>query len=115
MPGYQHTQVRSAGFGSAQFSVFEALFSFSWEVDVWGRIRAFREAANQEVHAAHADLRAARLSLAARVAQNYFALLEANLQTQVAEQSVTDRGTIASLVQGRFERGLARGLDVRLL
>lgn len=114
IPGYQHTQVRSTGFGSAQFSVFEALFNLSWEVDVWGRIRAFREAAKQEAHAASADLQAARLSLAARVAQNYFALLEANLQTEVAEQSVADRGAIVSLVQGRFDRGLARGLDVRL-
>jgi len=113
-PGYQNTQVRNLGFGSAQFSVFETLFNLSWEVDVWGRIRAFREASIQEAHAVSADFQAARLSLAARVAQNYFALLEANLQTQVAEQSVADRGAIASLVQGRFEGGLARGLDLRL-
>ncbi len=36
-PAYQYTQIRSAGFGSAQFSVFEAMFSLSWELDVWGR------------------------------------------------------------------------------
>ncbi|TXI22963.1 MAG: efflux transporter outer membrane subunit [Nitrosomonas sp.] len=113
-PGYQQSQIKSAGFGSAQFSVFETLFNLSWEVDVWGRIRAFREASIQEVHAVRADLQAARLSLAARVAQSYFLLLEAKLQTQVAEQSVVDRGVIASLVQARFERGLVRGLDVRL-
>ncbi|HMU63870.1 MAG: efflux transporter outer membrane subunit [Nitrosomonas sp.] len=113
-PGYQQSQIRSAGFGSAQFSVVETLFNLSWEVDVWGRIRAFREASIQEVHAMRADLQAARLSLAARVAQSYFLLLEANLQTRVAEQSVLDRGVIASLVQARFERGLVRGLDVRL-
>lgn len=112
--GYQQTQVRSAGFGSAQFNVFETMFNLSWEVDVWGRIRAFREASVREAHAASADFQAAQLSLAARVAQSYFALLEAKLQIQVAEQSVVDRGAIASLTQGRFERGLARGLDVRL-
>lgn len=70
-PGYQYTQVRSAGFGSAQYSVFEALFNLSWEADIWGRIRSFREAARQEVEATNADFQAARLSLAARVAQNY--------------------------------------------
>lgn len=114
-PGYQQAQVRSAGFGSAQFNVFETMFNLSWEVDVWGRIRAFREASVREAHAASADFQAARLSLAARVAQSYFALLEAKLQIQVAEQSVVDRGTIANLIQARFERGLARGLDVRLV
>jgi len=113
-PGYQHTQVRSAGFGSARFGVFEGLFNLSWEVDLWGRIRAFREAAVREVQATQADFESAKLSLAARVAQTYFVLLEAQQQTRVAARSVTDRSTIASLVQGRFERGLTRGLDVRL-
>lgn len=114
VPGYQHSQVRNAGFGSAQFSVFETLFSLSWEIDVWGRIRDSRRAAAQEVEAAHFDYQAAQLSLAARIAQNYFALQEAVLQTHVAMQSVSDRSIIANLVQGRFDRGLARGLDVRL-
>ncbi len=112
-PGYQYTQIRSAGFGSAQFSVFEAMFNLSWEVDVWGRIRAARTASLLDADATGADYDAARLSLAARVAQNYFALIEARLQTQVAEQSVTDRGNIARITQGRFEQGLVRGLDVR--
>ena len=106
--------MRNAGFGSAQFSVFEGLFNLSWELDVWGRVRDFRQAAVQEAEAAHADFQAAQLSLTARITQNYFALQEAKLQTQVAVQSVEDRGVIAHLVQGRFKRGLARGLDVRL-
>ncbi|PTN10935.1 NodT family efflux transporter outer membrane factor (OMF) lipoprotein [Nitrosomonas aestuarii] len=113
-PGYQHTQVRSAGFGAAQFSVFEGLFNLSWELDVWGRIRDFRQAAAREADAVHADFETVRLSLAARIAQHYFMLQEAKLQTQVAAHSVEDRGVIANLVQGRFTRGLARGLDVRL-
>ncbi len=112
-PDYQYTQIRSAGFGSAQFSVFEAMFNLSWELDVWGRIRAARTASLLDADATGADYDAARLSLAARVAQNYFALLEARLQTQVAEQSVTDRSNIARVTQGRFEQGLVRGLDVR--
>lgn len=112
-PGYQYTQIRSAGFGSAQFSVFETMFDLSWELDVWGRIRAARTASLLDADATGADYNAARLSLAARVAQNYFALIEARLQTQVAEQSVTDRGNIARITQGRFEQGLVRGLDVR--
>ncbi|MDC8445185.1 MAG: TolC family protein [Nitrosomonas sp.] len=87
-PAYQYTQIRSAGFGSAQFSVFEAMFNLSWELDVWGRIRAARTASLIDVEAAGADYNAARFSLAARVAQHYFALLEARLQTRVAEQSV---------------------------
>ena len=46
------------------------------------------------------DLNGARLSLAARIAQSYFDLAEARLQSSVAEQSVKDRRTIVQLVRG---------------
>lgn len=113
-PGYERAQVRDAGFGSSEFGAFEALFDLRWELDVWGRIRDFQEAAVREADAAERDYHAARLSLAARTAQSYFDLAEAKLQTQVAEQSIRDRRTIVELVRGRFARGLTRGLDLSL-
>ena len=93
---------------------FSLPFNLSWEIDLWGRIRATQEAAEAELGATLEDLENARLSLAARTAQAYFELAEAVLQVEVAATSVRDRGTIAELVQGRFQRGLTRGLDVRL-
>ncbi len=77
-------------------------FNLSWEIDLWGRIRATQEAAEADLNATLDDLENARLSLAARTAQAYFELAEAALQVEVAETSVRDRGTIAELVQGRF-------------
>lgn len=114
VPGYQYAQIRETGFGPARFGVFEALFGLSWELDVWGRIADFQEAAIKEADATAADFYGARLSLAARVAQSYFELSEAKLQTQVAEQSVKDRSVIVDLVRGRFARGLTKALDLRL-
>jgi NodT family efflux transporter outer membrane factor (OMF) lipoprotein len=111
---HQQVQIRDAGFGSARFGVFEALFSLSWELDVWGRIRATRQAALLEAGAVASDLNGARLSLAARIAQSYFDLAEARLQSGVAEQSVKDRRTIVQLVRGRFARGITNALDLRL-
>lgn len=112
--GYQRAQVRNAGFGSVEYGAFEALFGLSWELDVWGRIRASQRAAWQEAEAVAADLYGARLSLAARTAQTYFELAEAGQQVEVAEQSIQERRTIVELVRGRFARGLTRGLDLRL-
>jgi NodT family efflux transporter outer membrane factor (OMF) lipoprotein len=111
---HQQVQIRDAGFGSARFGVFQALFSLSWELDVWGRIRDVRQAALLEAGAVASDLNGARLSLAARVAQSYFDLAEARLQAEVAEQSVKDRRTIVQLVRGRFARGITNALDLRL-
>ncbi len=109
-PGYQRTTLTAGETG-----VFEALFTMSWEIDVWGRIKAAQQAAAQEAEAVTADYHGAKLSLAARTAQSYFELIEANLQADVAEQSIKDRRIIVELVRGRFARGLTRGLDLRLV
>lgn len=111
---HQQVQVREAGFGSSRFSAFETIFGVSWEVDVWGRIRDLHQASLTEAEASQSDFYGARLSLAARVAQSYFELTEAKLQVAITEQSIKDRTIIAKLVRGRFQRGLVRGLDLRL-
>ncbi len=111
---HQQVQIRDAGFGSARFGVFEALFGLTWEIDVWGRIRDSQHASIVEADATHTDFYGAQLSLAARVAQSYFELTEAKLLASVIEQSIQDRTVIANLVRGRFQRGLVRGLDLRL-
>lgn len=111
---HQQLQIRDAGFGSSRFGVFEGMFSVSWEIDVWGRIRDFHKAAMTEADATQIDYYGARLSLAARVTQSYFELVEAKLLALVVEQSIKDRTIIAKLVRGRFQKGLVRGLDLRL-
>ncbi len=109
-PAYQHGNLSTTESGA-----FNVLFDFSWEIDLWGRIRASQQASQQEANAVATDYQAAQLSLAARVAQSYFDLIEANCQVAVAEQSIKDRRTIAELVRGRFTRGLTSGLDLRLV
>ncbi|CAD6874508.1 efflux transporter outer membrane subunit [Methylomonas fluvii] len=109
-PGYQ----RGKDALSSESGQLLALFNLSWELDVWGRIKASQQAALEEAVAVSEDYQAARLSLAAGLAQVYFQWLEARLQAQVAAQSVKDRSVIVELVRGRFNKGLTRGLDLRL-
>lgn len=113
-PGYQRSRFPETLGAAHESGAFSALFNFSWELDVWGRIQAAKQAARQRADAANADYRYARLSLAARTAQLYFELAEARLQSEVAAQSVKDRSVIVDLIRGRFNRGLTRGLDLRL-
>ncbi|PPD34571.1 MAG: transporter [Methylomonas sp.] len=110
-PGY----VRGKSPGASETGSFDALFNFSWELDIWGRIKAQQQAAGLEAEAVLGDFSGARLSLATLVAQSYFELIEAKLQAEVAAKSVQDRSTIADLIQGRFNRGLTGGLDLRLV
>lgn len=111
---HQQMQIREAGYGSPRFGLFEGMFAVSWEIDVWGRIRDLHQAAVLESQASQSDYYGARLSLAARVAQSYFELIEAQLLAEVVEQSIKDRSIVANLVRGRYQRGLVRGLDLRL-
>lgn len=111
-PGYQRQ--RDGLLDPSESGGFSARFDLSWELDLWGRIRAGQRAARQTAQAVLAELRGARLSLAARTAQTWFELAEAQAQAEVAGQSAHDRRTIADLIRERFQRGLAMGLDLRL-
>ena len=85
-----------------------------WEIDVWGRLRDETRAAYKDANAAYADLAGAQLSLAARVAQSWFALIEARRQRELIERDVVARENNLRVTDRRYERGVASSLDVRL-
>ncbi len=97
---------RSTSFGLSLVS--------SWELDVWGRVRAGRRAAVLGVEAALADAQAARLALAGRCTKAYFAAAEAAQQLGLARETHTNYQAATQWVEGRYARGLAAALDVRL-
>ncbi len=85
-----------------------------WEIDLWGRLADETKAAYRDASAAYADLAAARLSIAARVSQAWFALIEARQQRELAERDVSARESNLRVTDRRYERGVASSLDVRL-
>ncbi|NDV60905.1 efflux transporter outer membrane subunit [Puniceicoccales bacterium CK1056] len=86
----------------------------SWELDLWGRVRARALAANADAEAAQADYAALRLSIASRVANAWFATIAARRQEALALETVTSFEANLTTVQERFERGLSPALDLRL-
>lgn len=86
----------------------------SWEVDVWGRIRAGLEAANYDVAAAKADYDAAQQSLVAQSMQAYFSVLATRKLEQAAQRDYESlKGTFHS-TERRFERGTGSLAEVSL-
>ena len=85
----------------------------SWEVDLWGRLRASINAAEADLLASEADLASARLALAAQTASAWFDLNEALAQERVAVETYEARTRALELTERRFSRGLATALDVR--
>ncbi len=99
---------------STQFTSYDLSAAFSWELDVWGRVRNRQSAALADVQAAEADLRGATLSLAARTAAAWFDAIEAERQAELAENTYHSFKTATDTIQRRFERGVSPALDLRL-
>jgi outer membrane protein TolC len=62
---------------------------FSYEVDLWGRVRRTVAAAREEAQATTADYATASLSLHAELAIDYFELRSADAQKQLLDDTVT--------------------------
>ena len=60
----------------------------SYEVDLWGRIRASRNAARLEARATREDLAAAAMSLAAEVAATWYRLVDQRGQIRLLDEQV---------------------------
>ena len=88
--------------------------NLSWEVDLWGRLRAGTQAAIADAQAAGADWAGARLSLAAQTARAYFAAVEAGRQVELAHATVENYRVSTEQIQRRYRRGLRSSLDLRL-
>ena len=85
----------------------------SWEVDLWGRIRAGQSAAIAEYEAVDADRAAAELSIAAQTAKTWFALLAAREQLELAEKAVEIFRETEEAIRDRFEAGINAGEAAR--
>lgn len=91
---------------------FSLGFSMQWEIDVFGRVKARREAGKAGADVAQADLTAAHISLAANVAKAYFNLRSVQAQLAATREAEQSQSKIADMTQVRFEVGLVSRLDV---
>jgi multidrug efflux system outer membrane protein len=92
--------------GSSISESYGASVDTSWEIDLWGKIRAGHSAALGELQAAGYDLHAARISLGAQIAKAWFALQEANEQIALAKDGLRIRIDTEAATRERFNRAL---------
>ncbi|MCA8955083.1 MAG: efflux transporter outer membrane subunit [Planctomycetes bacterium] len=96
------------------YNSFGVNLNAAWEVDLWGRLRAGRDAATAEARATLHDLRAARQSIAGQVAKAWFAAVEAGQQVALARTTAASYRASEAQVEDRFRRGVRPALDLRL-
>jgi len=84
----------------------------SWELDVWGRVRAGRAATQAQYASATADLEYARQSLVAGVAKSWFTATEAKMQRAIAQETVRASEQLVSLARDRERVGRGDAYEV---
>ena len=88
------------------------LATVSWEVDVWGRLRAQHAAARESYEAVAMDYAFARQSLAATTAKSWYLAIETRQLLELSEHSVSLYKQLLDLVKIRRAAGKVADLDV---
>lgn len=86
--------------------------ALSYELDLWGRVRNTVRAAQADADAEAANLRSARLSLQAAVADTYIRLRGIEAEQLLLERTVSAYERAHQLIVTRHDGGVASGVDV---
>ncbi len=104
----------TGGVLTSRSTSYRLSFATSWELDLWGRIRAGQLAALADADATGADLEGARQSLAAHTARAWVLLAESRRQTGLVEAHLKIAEASAQQAQVRYELGVRPALDLHL-
>jgi NodT family efflux transporter outer membrane factor (OMF) lipoprotein len=84
----------------------------SWEIDLWGRVRYGRRAAEDQYASAEADMAAAVQSVAALVAKSWFLAIQARLQRDLAVEMVASSRELLHIAEQRQSIGPGSAVEV---
>jgi multidrug efflux system outer membrane protein len=94
---------------------YRATLDVSYEIDVFGRLRAANDAARAELVASEAVRDAVRLALTARMASGYYGLLALDAQVELTRRALVLREESLGLQRRRREAGVISDFDLRQL
>jgi NodT family efflux transporter outer membrane factor (OMF) lipoprotein len=84
----------------------------SYELDLWGRIRANLAAAEFEASATAEDFQAAAVGLSAQIAVVAYRLTESKAQLALIESQLQTNRRVLAVIENRFAIGQSNGADV---
>ncbi|MFL6230655.1 MAG: efflux transporter outer membrane subunit [Pyrinomonadaceae bacterium] len=92
-------------------SVLTSLFTF--ELDVWGRLKKQTAASRADLAASEEARRAVLTTIVGDVAASYFNLREFDLELEIAQRTLASRRESLRIIQLRQERGVSNLLELR--
>jgi len=91
--------------------LYDVNVGFSWEIDLWGRIRRLNEAALARYLSTEEARRGVLLSLVSDVATAYFELRALDSEKEIAERTALAFRETHDLFSRRYEAGIASALE----
>lgn len=104
--------VRGSGATQPQRSELQLGVAASYELDLWGRIRASRDAAALEALATEEDYEAVAIALSADIAIVLYRLTEAQAQRTLIESQLQTNRDVLEVIESRFAIGQSNAADV---
>lgn len=111
-PTRYETSRTTAGFNPHYYSNIVAQGEASYEVDLWGRVRAQVEADKKQAEASADDVAAGQLSVEAEVAHDYFTLRSFDDLAILLDETVANYQKAYDLNTDAFKGGIASEADV---
>ena len=108
----QNTPISSSRSASIVATDISVGASASWSLDIWGKLRRSLEAAQAGADASAAQLAAARLSVQAALASDYFALRGADELSRLLNATVAAYEKSLQITQNQYRAGTAAKSDV---
>ena len=90
----------------------QAGFTFSWQVDLFGKIYYQAKSQKEQYNATKAEYNGVMLSLCSQLATHYITLRTYQEQMRVAQSHILSQQAVLRITETRFETGLASALDV---
>jgi multidrug efflux system outer membrane protein len=100
------------GHKSIKGNEFSVGANFSYELDLWGRVRRAVEAADAQALAAQDDRDGVMLMLSGQVATTYWQLRGLDAELVILNNALATRRESQQLIEARFNAGLSNELDV---
>jgi NodT family efflux transporter outer membrane factor (OMF) lipoprotein len=109
---YGSTAALSVNAPPGTYHYVTAGVSASWELDLWGKTRRQTESSKAEAQASDAQRAGQRLSIAASVASDYFALRQADIDIDFLRQQQRVYGDLSTMTKAGYTQGGSSADDV---
>ncbi len=86
--------------------------SVAYEIDLWGKLAAQRQAAELDYQASRADVETAALSLTSSVAEAWFDVIAQQQKYELLQEQIELNERYVELLELRFEQGLSSVIDI---